>query len=189
MFEEYADEWKEVGTYPVGRGEGATTPKRNFPITPRENFELALNGKQPVYIPSMADMTALSPRLVPDNVVRAWVMEADPILPGADIQGGPDMFGVYWEYVKVTGGSMVRPGAPKVPDINRFEDYIDFPDLDEWDWEASAKANEYLYSPDRFTRVWLMNGLNERLISLMDFANVMVGLCRRRPESRRPPLL
>jgi len=173
MFEKYAHEWEEIGQYPSAWG--MPNPKRNFPISEKDNFKLALDGKQPMYIPSMSAMTAFSPRLVVDNVVRAWVLEADPIRPGDDITGGEDMFGVFWEYVPITGGSMVRPGDPKIPDINRFEDYITFPNLDEWDWQGSADSNKDYLVEDKMVRVWLMNGLNERIISLMDFANVMVA--------------
>jgi len=173
MFEKYASEWEEIGQYPSAWG--MPNPKRNFPISEKENFKLALDGKRPMYVPTMSAMTAFSPRLVPDNVVRAWVLEADPIRPGDDITGGPDMFGVVWEYVPITGGSMVRPGDPKIPDINHFEDYITFPNLDEWDWEGSSAANKDFLVEGKMVRVWLMNGLNERIISLMDFANVMVA--------------
>ena len=174
-FEKYFDEWKVVGSFPSGWGPEASDPKRNFPISEKANLELVLAHKKPMYMATMMGMTAFSPRLVVDNAVRAWVIENDPILPGADIEGGEDMFGVFWEYVPITGGSMVRPGNPKIPDITRWEDFIAFPDLDSWDWEGSSAANEKFFSEDRMMRVWLMNGLNERIISLMDFTNVMIA--------------
>ena len=180
MFEKYADEWNVItGDYPSGGMSLAQAqPKRNFPITEKENFELVLNKKKPVYMPVTSDLTRFSPRLIPDNRVRAWSIEANPIAPGgANIRGGPDMFGVIWEYVPITGGSMVRGGEPKIPDITRWEDYITFPDLDSWDWEGSVITNrDYLeQSSSRMCRIWVLTGLNERLISLMDFMNVMIA--------------
>ncbi|MCL2632073.1 MAG: hypothetical protein FWD45_03140 [Coriobacteriia bacterium] len=175
MFEKYAAEFEQIGTYRSGWDASATIPKRNYPITEKQNFKLLLDGGKPMYMPSMSHMTTFAPALVPDNNVRAWVIEANPLPPGSDITGGPDMFGVPWEYVPITMGSMVRPGSPKVPDINRFEDYITFPDLSTWDWEASSEANKDYLTDDRLTRIWVLTGLNERLISMMDFENVMVA--------------
>jgi len=171
----YDEEWKQVGEYYSPWGPDRRDPKRNYPITPRENFERLLTGKKPVYMPVITDMLPFAPRIVPDNAVRAWALEVDCILPGSPAEGGPDMFGVEWQYVQVTGGSMVRPGNPKVKDIRHWEDYISFPDLDDWDWEGSAERNAKLFTEDRMNRVWLMNGLNERLISFMDFDKAMMA--------------
>ncbi|NLW71145.1 MAG: hypothetical protein GX061_08710, partial [Eubacteriaceae bacterium] len=151
-------------------------PKHNYPISPKENFKRVFSGQKPVYIPLLSDMTAFSPGILPDHRVRAWALEMDSSLPGdPNCKGGEDMFGVFWEYVPVTGGSMVRPGEPKIPDITRWEEYITFPDISLWDWEGSAQRNKAITETDRPLRIWLMNGLNERLISLMDFKNVMIA--------------
>ena len=174
LIEKYADEWKVVGEYRSAWGPGRSDPMRNYPITERENFERLFRREKPVYIPIITDMTAFSPAIIPDHKVRAWALDlVDPSLPGGDCDGGPDMFGVQWDYVKVTGGSMVHGDDPKVKDITHWEDYISFPDLDSYDWEGSAKGNAPLFSPRRMNRVWLMNGLNERMFSLMNFRDVM----------------
>lgn len=181
MWKQYLSEWQPVAekyVSPWGNddsGRRMVEPKRAYPISERRNFELVLNDQRPVYMPFITDMLAFSPRIIPDNFVRAWVLEIDPLLPGTPCAGGPDMFGVEWQYVQVTGGSMVKPGQPKIEDITRWEEFITFPELDTFDWEGSAHANAPLFHPDRMTRVWLMNGLNERLISFMDFANAMVA--------------
>jgi hypothetical protein len=183
MFDEYKLEWEAAEGAGYVSPWGADTnglrmdePKRNYPITEKENYERIFAGKKPVYMPFMTDMLAFSPRVIPDHLVRAFVLEMDALLPGAaGVEGGLDMFGVEWQYVPITGGSMVKPGDPKIKDITKWEEYITFPDLDSWDWEGSKARNAPLFNPDRMTRVWLMNGLNERLISLMDFANVMVA--------------
>ena len=48
-------------------------PKRNCPITPKENLKLALNGERPYWIPytgwTFCDVLAFRPRMNPDNVV------------------------------------------------------------------------------------------------------------------------
>lgn len=148
--------------------------KLNTPITPKENYKLLYEGKRPLWMPSGYDVLTLIPRIIPDNIARGFVYDVDPI----DIKdaGGKDFFGVEWVYVEKAGGSMVTPGNPKVPDITRWEDYIEFPDLDELDWEGSAnKHNEYL-SSERMTLLWVMNGLFERLISFMDFENAALAI-------------
>ena len=59
---------------------------------------------------------------------------------------------------------MVRPGNPlKVPDICEWEKYITFPNIDEYDWEGSAKTNAPYIGNGRVTMVWMMNGLFEGL--------------------------
>ena len=179
LIEKYADEWKQIGEYRSPWGVDLREPMRNFPISERENFQRLFRGEKPVYIPVITDMTAFSPAIIPDHKVRAWALElGEPCLPGGKCDGGPDMFGVVWDYVPVTGGSMVHGDNPKIKDITRWEDYITFPDLDSYDWEGSAKVNAPLFSPRRMTRVWVMNGLNERMLSLMNFRDVMVAYVR-----------
>jgi len=181
MFEQYADEFKEIGRYRSGWGKDITQPKRNYPITEKENFLLMLRGEKPVWLPAMGNMTDFSPRLIPDHLVRAWVLDANPlpmggeVIDGVPFQGGYDMFGVYWEFVPITGGSMVRPGAPLIPDITHWEDYVTFPDLASWDWQGSSDSNKEILPDSRLVRTWLMTGLNERIISMMDFGNVMIA--------------
>jgi hypothetical protein len=175
IVKKYADEWKVTGEYFSPWNPEARDPRRNYPITPRENYTRLFSGKKPLYIPEVNDSLALAPRMLPDNLARHWVIEADPLRPDEDIGDLPDMFGVVWQYIPVTMGCMVRPGDPKIPDINHWEDFITFPDMDRWDWEGSAAKNAHLFDDARMNRVWVVNGLNERLISLMDFANVMVA--------------
>jgi hypothetical protein len=149
-------------------------PKLNTPITPKENLRLMYEKKRPLWMPSTYDSITLIPRIIPDNVARGYVFDAEPL----DLKdaGGKDFFGVEWVYVEKVRGSMVRPGSPKVPDINRWEDYISFPDLDKLDWTGSAEKNSVFITPDRMTVVWIMNGLFERLISFMDFENAALAL-------------
>jgi hypothetical protein len=149
--------------------------KRSFPISPQENMRRMLTGAGPVWLPSDDNMLFFAPRIIPDNTARAWALEAEPIMPGDPAEGGKDMFGVEWEYVPVTGGSMVRPGNPKVRDITRWEDYVVFPDLDGLDWAGSAYRNAGLLTEDRMRRISFLTGMNERLISLMDFDKVMLA--------------
>jgi hypothetical protein len=175
LMEKYAAEWVRIGDYVGILFKEKTTPKRSFPISPEENLRRMLTGCKPVYMPTNDDMLFFAPRIIPDNTARAWAIEADPILPGDPVTGGFDMFGVEWEYVPVTMGAMVRPGSPKIRDISHWEDDVAFPDPDAWDWEGSAQRNAKMLAEDRMRRLSFVTGLNERLISLMDFDKVMLA--------------
>ena len=176
LIKKYENEWKQIGEYRSAWGVDKREPMRNLVITERENFERLFRHEKPAYMPVSDDMTPFSPAVLPDHTVRAWALEiANPCLPGSDCKGGKDMFGVQWDYVPVTFGSMVRGDDPLVKDICHWEDYLTFPDLDQFDWEGSARGNAELFTDRRMTRVWLMNGLNERLISFLGFMETMIA--------------
>jgi hypothetical protein len=176
----FAEELKVVGEYksfPFGKGQPPMSlPKFNTPITPKENFHRYMKGENPLWVPTGIDILTFCPRIVPDNVARAFVFDVDPI-DNVTEGGGKDWFDVEWEYVPQVNGSMVRPGNPlKVPDINEWEKYLTFPNLDDMDWEGSAARNKEVIASGRVLSVWLMNGLFERLISFMEFENAAVAL-------------
>ena len=151
-------------------------PLLNTPITPRENFLMFLRGEEPLWMPFTGEMLCFTPAVVPDNVSRGFVFDDSGFDPNKDA-GGPDMFGVEWEWVPTVGGSMVRPGAPKVPDITEWENYITFPDIDSWDWEGSARINKRLIEQkELLPNATIMNGLFERLISFCDMNEALVAM-------------
>ncbi len=151
-------------------------PLLNTPITPRENFLRFLRREDPLWAPLSCDTAMLTPACVPDNISRGFVFEALPFNPN-ESGGGPDMFGVEWEWVPTAGGSMVRPGKPKVEDITEWEKDITFPDLDAWDWESAAARNrERLEKKDLLVNITILNGLFERLISFVDMNEALVAM-------------
>ena len=136
----------------------------NTPITPRENTLRLYQGKTPLWAPfSSGDTTMLTCDVDPEMIARR---------PG----GGIDGYGVEWEYVDEVGGAMVRPGAPKCPDINEWEKYLTIPDPDTWDWEGFAERAKEKMSPDRATYVAVPGCLFERLIAVLDMSNALVAL-------------
>ncbi len=155
---------------------GRDTELINTPITPRENFLMFLRHEEPLWMPMGDDTFTITPGVSADNIARGFVFDAtkfDPVTQG----GGPDMFGVEWEYVPTAGGSMVRPGAPKVSDITEWEKYITFPDLDSWDWAGSAELNKSLIEDDtRLRGVTILNGLFERLISFCNMNEALIAM-------------
>jgi hypothetical protein len=90
----------------------------NTPVTAREAVRGAFNRKPYWQILGLVEERIFTPRILPDNVSRAFVFEAQPFDPGKG--GGPDMFGIEWEYVPQAGGSMVRPGKPFVGSANEI---------------------------------------------------------------------
>jgi hypothetical protein len=150
----------------------------NTPITHAENYRAMMRGEKPLWMADTIDVQMFCPKIIPDNVARGFVVEVDGFDPNQspELAGGPDMFGVEWVYVPVAGGSMVKPGNPKVPDITEWEDYITFPDLDSYDWAGSAERNRDYLNHDGLISIWVMNGLFERLISFVDMQNALIAM-------------
>ncbi len=122
------------------------------------------------------DATIFTPRVIPDNVARGFVFEGAPF-NAVEEGGGPDMFGVEWEYIKTVGGSMVRPGKPFLEDISEWREKIVWPDIEKWDWEGSAKINNGTYlKPENFNQMWFQTGFYERLIAFMEFEGAIMAL-------------
>ena len=165
------DELKVRGYYYVAGRKGPGRPIFTTPITPRENMMAFLNNETPCWMPDN-DVVTINPEIIPDNVARGFVQEADP----TDRKGGPDMFGVPWVYDPSIGGSMVVPGNPVLKDANDWREVIPFPDVDSWDWETSAKKNEKYVAGDSPVWITQFSGLFERLISFMDFENAALAL-------------
>ncbi len=148
----------------------------DLPITPRENMLRFLRGEKPVWTPMLSsDSQLILPRIVPDNIARAMVIEADPV-PEAE-GGGPDMFGIPWVYVPTVHGSMEDPNAPHImEDVSEWREAVKFPNMDEWDWEGAAKRNESFINRDKYVVTWFFTGMYERLISFMGFENAAMTL-------------
>lgn len=143
---------------------GAELDVYTTPITPRENLLRLYQGKTPMWIPTnIAETATIRIDCDPENVARSP-------------KGGVDGYGVEWVFVEVAGGAMVKPGNPKVPDINEWEKYITIPDPDTWDWEGCYERNKDRLTPERLTYIGVPGCLFERLIAILDFDNAAVAL-------------
>jgi hypothetical protein len=149
-------------------------PKRCTPVKPKENLRLCIDRKQPFWFPVSMDIMDFEPRINPDTVARAMIIDMEPA-PEKET-GGKDLFGVNWIYVPEAGGSMVRPGSAILDDVNVWESIIKFPDIDALDWESCKEKNAILNTSERALHTSLLNGLFERLISFMDFENAAVAI-------------
>ena len=152
---------------------GQETMIYSYPVSMHEAVKGMLR-KEPYWQLNGMYMSLFSPKVNPDNIARGQIFEAQTMDP-KDF-GGKDMFGIEWEYVPQVGGSMVRPGNPFCEDANEIEEKLVWPDVDSWDWEGSAKANENYLDPNACNVLWFLNGWYERLISFMDFENAIMAI-------------
>jgi hypothetical protein len=133
------------------------------PISSRENIQRLYEGKTPLWIPFTNEMVNLKPDCDPENVARSPVT-----------RGGVDGWGVEWVWEGL--GAMVKPGNPKVPDINEWEKYVTPPDPDSWDWAGCRERMAGELDPDRALWVTMGSCLFERLIAVLDFENAAMAL-------------
>jgi len=166
-------ELKIVGEVPGRLPNMPPSPLYDFPVTPKEAF-VATMERDPIWQITGIEAKTFLPLCVPDNVARAFTFESRK-LPKESF-GGKDMFGIDWVYVDVAGGSMVKPGNPLLKDANEWVDKLVWPDVDSWDWEGTAKANENYIDPNFFMSGCIMNGFYERLISFMDFDSAAIAM-------------
>ena len=150
------------------------------PISARENYKLLYAREVPLWLPGSGDSSFFSPRIDDDNVARCFAFEANPVTEDERNEiaenGYKDKFGVTWIYVPSAGGSMVRPGAPTLTDVNDWKSVIPFPDVDSWEWSASKEANANYLSETRLRSATILTGFFERLISWMDFEGAAEAL-------------
>ncbi len=130
--------------------------------------------KKPHWMLNGFYQSLFTPIIIPDNIARAQVFEAQKLPP--EKFGGKDMFGIEWEYVPDVGGSMVRPGNPAFEDANDIIENLVWPDIDSWDWEGDSKANADFLKKENCNVMWFLTGWFERLISFMDFENAIMAL-------------
>ncbi|MDD6189730.1 MAG: uroporphyrinogen decarboxylase family protein [Clostridiales bacterium] len=148
----------------------------NYPLN-KHDHGVAMFSRKPWWQGMQAmDAQIFTPRIIPDNVARAFVFENSKFDANTE-GGGPDMFGVEWEYVPTVGGSMVRPGVPFLEDISEWREKVVWPDIDSWDWEGSGKLNNGTFlKPENFNQIWFQTGFFERLIALMEFEGAAMAL-------------
>jgi len=164
----------EVVGYTESRYGNTQVPVYNYPCSVRDAVRATFR-REPVWQVSGMDKKMMTPKIIPDNIARAFVFEAERVPPVTD-GCVPDMFGIEWEYVPSVGGSMVRPGKPFAEDAWELLEKVQWPDPDSWDWAASAEANKDYFSPNTYNTVCLLNGWFERLISMMEFEGALMAL-------------
>ncbi len=134
-------------------------------MTERENFFLAYNHKQPEWTP---------------NFLTTYYIVKTPGLnnQGVPGKGGRDMFGANWLVTQDTGYEATPdPFDHVLEDIADWRDVIQFPNLDDIDWEVLASRDLANYNPkEKVLCLVGMEGNFNRLQSLMGTCEAMIAM-------------
>lgn len=158
------------------------SPAYNRPISVRENWKLLFEGKKPYWIPEtgwiFCDQIQFRPRLCPDNVANHQVFDGGPAFDYSKLNKvtHSKWFDLNWEWDYAISGATVVGGTAKVPDINRWEEYVSIPNLDELDWALYKEENQEYMKVDKLRQLGIQMGLWERLMCLMDVDNAAIAL-------------
>ena len=132
----------------------------------KENALLALQHKEPEYLPMITDIQTCSPGGMD------YVCER-PNVPGEAL----DWFGQSWTYEPAVGAANPTPGKHLVEDITAWRDVMHFPDLSRLDWKGHAEQDTAGWDREhRLTRINDLFGPWERLFSVMEFQDALCAL-------------
>ncbi len=178
-----------VGHYPkstskaleyMGRPKTPPQPKFDKPVSPRENFKMLLQGQTPYWIPFggwvFCDLNLFRPRLNPDNYATRLIWDGEEFPEYTTNKINSSWFDLEWEFSEVAGGATVHPGNPKVPDIEKWEEYISLPDLDAMDFKTCGENNKEYLNTDLYNQLGILTGFWERLMSLMDVDGAAIAM-------------
>lgn len=136
-------------------------PKRDYPISPRENLMRALRHEKPMWMPNLYG----SSQCFFTSVARDSPIERD--------RDAEDWFGVRYRYSAVQGSN--TPQGNVLKDITEWETKLHWEDLGQYDWAADAarlKRDESLalmmrMSNGPFERLHMLEGFEQALIDLI----------------------
>ena len=131
----------------------------DHPIPIRENFKMAAECRDPLWVPNSS--TEFNSTML--NVVSG--------MPEADWSAKEryeyrDWFGVEWMFVPEVGGPMLKPNTQFLDDITEWEKKVVFPNLDEYDFEGLCKKWWEKCDPNKVTHIDIGQGGTERLVAL-----------------------
>lgn len=183
-----AKEHEVIGMYPgapsleVGPIRGLPELPRFYrPIERRENFKMFFQGKTPYWQPTcgwiLCDTQPFRPRQCPDNFSNRQAIDGGPLIdykPLGHILKA--WFDLDFQWEENVGGATVKPGLIKVPDINKWEDYISMPNLDEFDWEGVKSDNKAYVDHDKVIQLGIQSGMWERLMNIMGVSEAAMAL-------------
>lgn len=157
-----------------------SAPILNSPLTAKENILMALRGEKPCWYPSVSmiggDYKPFRPRMFPDNYVAHYIMDGEPPIDWTDISLiQPSWFDTMWQFEPVAGGALPVPGSQKIDDINDWE-MLTFPNLDDYDWEGCAKANEAYLNSELPVEFGIPTGYWERLMAILPVTEAAMAL-------------
>ncbi|SHH86782.1 Uroporphyrinogen decarboxylase (URO-D) [Sporobacter termitidis DSM 10068] len=135
-------------------------PRREYPISPRENLMRALRHEKPVWMPNLYGSS---------QAFQSAIARDSPIERDRDAE---DWFGVRYKYSAAQGSN--TPQGNVLKDITEWEENIKWHDLSQYDWAADAARLSRDESLALFMR--MSNGPFERLHMLEGFEQALVDL-------------
>ena len=143
-------------------------------ISRANNFFRMMQRELPVWMPATDDFPKFAPRFLPEISAQGLIADAEPPLKDEE-KGGPDMFGMVWEFVPMVGGAMIRPGNPLMEDANDWPELVRWPDIDAWDWAGGRQRNEsFIQGKNMMHKMY--TGFFERLMAFMNCENALIAM-------------
>lgn len=183
-----------IGTYPGFKGmedirilnaEGKCivpdTPRYYRPIPVYENFKMLFRGETPYWIPNngwfYCDTQEFRPRQTQDCIAHHQCLDGGPYV---DYSKFPKVmkgwFNLALEWEPQSCGATVRPGNPMITDMNDWKEIIEFPDLDQIDFDEMKEMNRDYLGTDKINQLGIHLGFWERLMDLMDVSGAAIAL-------------
>ena len=183
-----------VGTYPGfkgmedirlrnDRGECIVPDTDRFyrPIPVYENFKMLFRGETPYWIPNngwfFCDTQEFRPRQGKDCRAHHQCLDGGPLIDYTKIpklQRG--WFNLPLEWEPLSCGATVRPGNPTLEDMNDWKEVLQWPSLEEIDFDEMKRMNETYLGTDRINQLGIHLGFWERMMCLMDVSNAAIAL-------------
>ena len=182
-----------VGMYPAIKGmelagggdsklfEVPEYPRFYRPIDTRENFKMLFRGETPYWMVNngwvFCDINEFRPRQNPDCIAHHQCLDGGPYI---DYSKRPKVtkgwFGLELEWEPLLAGATTRPGNPIMPDISEWKEVLQWPELDEIDFEEMGEMNKEYLGTDKANQLGIQLGLWERMMCLMDVDNAAMAL-------------
>lgn len=183
-----------VGTYPGfkgmedirlrnDKGECIVPDTDRFyrPIPVYENFKMLFRGETPYWIPNngwfFCDTQEFRPRQGKDCRAHHQCLDGGPLIDYTKIpklQRG--WFNLPLEWEPLSCGATVRPGNPTLEDMNDWKEVLQWPSLEEIDFDEMKRMNETYLGTDRINQLGIHLGFWERMMCLMDVSNAAIAL-------------
>ena len=151
------------------------------PIPVYENFKMLFRGETPYWIPNngwfFCDTQEFRPRQGRDCRAHHQCLDGGPLIDYTKVpklQHG--WFDLPLEWEPLSCGATVRPGNPILEDMNDWKEVLNWPSLDEIDFDEMKTMNETYLGSDRINQLGIHLGFWERMMCLMDVSNAAIAL-------------
>ena len=135
-------------------------PKREYPITPRDNVMRALSHQKPVWMPNLYG----SSQLYQSAIARDSPIERD--------RDAEDWFGVKYKYSAAQASN--TPQGNALTEMSKWEEEVHWEDLNQYDWAADGKRLQRDESLALYMR--MSNGPFERMHMIEGFEQALMDI-------------